>query len=142
MRHTSHFAKLQFGRCSELLIGVSFYSNTLYGLKGGCHNIFKAVDLPTNWLKIPKSVNITDFPIEQLLSTYRTRPKCVVNPMTKFWSMDVSGRDPVVLLWAWWVSLALSRSLFNSRHSLCRFLYNHLCLSANDTITSLVMFFL
>ena len=25
--------------------------------------------------------------------------------------MDVSGRAPVVLLWAWWVSLALSRSL-------------------------------
>ena len=40
-----------------------------YGLKGGGHNIFKAVNLPTDWLKIPKSVNVTDFPIEQLLST-------------------------------------------------------------------------
>ena len=40
-----------------------------YGLKGGGHNVFKAVNLPTNWLKIPKSVNVTDFPIEQLLST-------------------------------------------------------------------------
>ena len=29
----------------------------------------------------------------------------------KFWSMDIPGRDPVVLLWAWWVSLALSCSL-------------------------------
>ena len=29
----------------------------------------------------------------------------------KFWSMDIPGRHPVVLLWAWWVSLALSRSL-------------------------------
>ena len=40
-----------------------------YGLKGGGHNVFKAVDLPTNWLEIPKSVTVTDFPIEQLLST-------------------------------------------------------------------------
>ena len=38
--------------------------------------------------------------------------------------MDVPGRDPVVLLWAWWVSLALSHSL-NLRHSPCGFLYNH-----------------
>ena len=43
--------------------------SNLYGLKGGCHNIFKAVKLPTIWLKIPKSVNVTDFPLEQLLST-------------------------------------------------------------------------
>ena len=28
---------------------------------------------------------------------------------------------------------------FNLRHSPCGFLYNHLCLSANDTITSLVI---
>ena len=41
----------------------------LYGLKCGGHNVFKAVDLPTNWLEIPKSVTVTDFPIEQLLST-------------------------------------------------------------------------
>ena len=46
-----------------------FVKNNLYGLKGGCHNIFKAVNLPTNWLKVPKSVNVTDFPLEQLLST-------------------------------------------------------------------------
>ena len=39
--------------------------------------------------------------------------------------MAVPGRDPVVLLWAWWVSLALSRS-FSLRHSPCGFLYNHL----------------
>ena len=39
--------------------------------------------------------------------------------------MDVPGRDPLILLWAWWVSLALSRSL-NLRHSPCGFLYNHL----------------
>ena len=54
--------------------------------------------------------------------------------------MDVPGRDPVVLLLAWWVSLALSRSL-NLRHSPCGFLYNLLYLSANDTITSPVLFF-
>ena len=42
-----------------------------------------------------------------------------------FWSMDIPGRDPVVLLWVWWVSLALSHSL-NLHHSLCGFLYNHL----------------
>ena len=28
---------------------------------------------------------------------------------------------------------------FNLHHSPCRFLYNHLCLSANDTVTSLVI---
>ena len=49
--------------------GASFCKNNLYGLKGGCHNIFKADNLPTNWLKVPKSVNVTDFPVEQLLST-------------------------------------------------------------------------
>ena len=48
-----------------------------------------------------------------------------MTPKTCFWSVDVPGRDPVVLLWAWWVSLALSRSL-NLRHSPCGFLYNHL----------------
>ena len=64
-----NFAKLQFSRCSELLAGVSYCRSNLYGLKGGCHNIFRAVNLPTIWLKIPKLVNVTDFPIEQLLST-------------------------------------------------------------------------
>ena len=34
-----------------------------YGLKGGRHNVFKAANLPVNWLKIPKSVNVTDFPL-------------------------------------------------------------------------------
>ena len=34
-----------------------------YGLKGGGHNVFKAANLPTNWLKIPKSVNVTGFPL-------------------------------------------------------------------------------
>ena len=83
----------------------------MYGLKGGCHNVFKAANLPTNWLKFPKSVNVTDFAFEELLSTYCTWPNCVVTPRTKFLSMDVPGRDPVILPWAWWVSLALSRSL-------------------------------
>ena len=45
--------------------------------------------------------------------------------MTCFWSVDVPGRDPAILLWALWVSLALSRSL-NLCHSPCGFLYNHL----------------
>ena len=39
--------------------------------------------------------------------------------------MDVPGRDPVVFLWVWWVSLALSHS-FSLCHSPCGFLYNHL----------------
>ena len=34
-----------------------------YGLKGGRHKVFKAANLPVNWLKIPKSVNINDFPL-------------------------------------------------------------------------------
>ena len=83
-----------------------------YGLKGGGHNVFKAANLPTNWLKIPKSVIVTDFPfLSSYLSTYCTWPKYVVTPKMMFWSMGVPGRDPVILLWVWWVSLALSCSL-------------------------------
>ena len=48
--------------------GVSLVKVIWYGLKGGGHNVFKAANLPTNWLKISKSVNVTDFPFEQLLS--------------------------------------------------------------------------
>ena len=42
---------------------MSFVKVILYGLKGGGHNIFKAAKLPTNWLKIPKSVIVTGFPL-------------------------------------------------------------------------------
>ena len=65
---TTHqkICKVAIWQMFQTLSGVSFYKNNLYGLKGGCHNIFKAVNLLTNWLKIPKSVNVTDFPIEQL----------------------------------------------------------------------------
>ena len=110
------------------LSGVSFCKNNLYGLKGGCHNIFKAVNLLTNWLKISKLVNVTDFPIEQLFKylVYLAEMCCDSKGM-KFWSMDVPGRDPIVLLRAWWVSLALSHSLFILHHSSCGFPYNHLC---------------
>ena len=38
----------------------------LYGLKGGRHNVFKTAKLPTNWLKIPESVIVSDF----LLSSF------------------------------------------------------------------------
>ena len=63
-----------------------------YGLKRGGHNVFKAVNLPTNWLKIPKSVNVTDFPIEQLLSTYCTLAEICCDSLDeilvdgRFWS--------------------------------------------------------
>ena len=40
-----------------------FVRAILDGLKGGGHNIFKAAKLPTNWLKIPKLVIVTDFPL-------------------------------------------------------------------------------
>ena len=33
------------------LFGVFLCKNNLYGLKGGCHNIFKAVNLLTTWRK-------------------------------------------------------------------------------------------
>ena len=55
--------------------------------------------------------------------------------------MDVPGRDPVVLLWAWWVSLALSHSL-NCASFPMRIPVQSSVLSANDTVTSSVMFFL
>ena len=56
-----------------------------------------------------------------------------------FWSMDVPGRDPVILLWAWWVSLALSCSL-NFVSFPLRIPGQSSVLSANDTITSLCVF--
>ena len=63
VRHTSKFVKIAicqlfrtFGRCV-------FAKAILYGLKGGGHNIFKATNLLTNWLKIPKSVIVTGFPL-------------------------------------------------------------------------------
>ena len=42
---------------------MSFVKVILYVLKGGCHNVFKAAKLPTNWLKIPKLVIVTGFPL-------------------------------------------------------------------------------
>ena len=42
---------------------VSFVKAILDDLKGGGHNVFKAAKLQTNWLKIPKSVIVTDFPL-------------------------------------------------------------------------------
>ena len=59
----ANLKKLQFARYSELLAGVSLRKQFLYGLKNGGHNIFKAANLPTNWLKIPKSVIVTGFPL-------------------------------------------------------------------------------
>ena len=46
-----------------------FAGAILDGPKGGGHNIFKAAKLPTNWLKIPKSVIVTDFPLSSFLGT-------------------------------------------------------------------------
>ena len=42
---------------------MSFVKAILYHLKGGGHNVFKAAKLPTNWLKIPKLVIVTGFPL-------------------------------------------------------------------------------
>ena len=53
----------------------------------------------------------------------------------KFWLMDVPGRDPVVLPWAWWVLLALSCSL-NCASFPMRIPVQSSVLSANDTVTS------
>ena len=57
----------------------------------------------------------------------------------KFWSMDVPGRDPVVLLWAWWVSLALSCSLSFASFPV-RIPVQSSVLFTNDTVTSLCFF--
>ena len=62
-----------------------------------------------------------------------------MTPKTCFWSMDVPGRDPVVLLWAWWVSLALSRSLSFVSFPV-RIPVQSSVLFANDTVTSLCFF--
>ena len=109
------------------LSGVSFYKNNLYGLKGGCHNIFKAVNLPTNWLKIPKLVNVTDFPIEQLFKY-----------LLYLAEMCCDSKDEVLVdghSWSRSCHLAVGMvgvvgtfSLpLTLRHSPCGFLYNLLC---------------
>ena len=54
--------------------------------------------------------------------------------------MDVPGRDPVILLWVWWVSLALSRSL-NFTSFPVQIPVQSSVLSTNDTVTSPVLFF-
>ena len=61
-----------------------------------------------------------------------------MTPKTKFWSVDVPGQDPVVLPWAWWVSLALSRFL-NFASFPVRIPVQSSVLSANDTIMSLIV---
>ena len=54
----------------------------------------------------------------------------------KFWSVDVPGQDPVVLLWAWWVSLVLSCSLSFASLPVGIPVQSSV-LSANNTITNL-----
>ena len=55
-----------FDRC------VFLHKQFWYGLKGGGHNIFKAANLPKNWLKVSKSVIVTGFLFSSFLSTYCT----------------------------------------------------------------------
>ena len=124
------------------LSGVSFYKNNLYGLKGGCHNIFKAVNLPTNWLKIPKSVNVTDFPIEQLFKyplylaemCFDSKDEVLVDgrswPRSCRLPVGVVGVVGTFLLPFYLASFPVRIPIQSS------------VLSANDTVTSSVMFFL
>ena len=62
VQHTSKFEKLQFLPDIPNLFQCVFCENNFYGLKGGVH-VFKAAKLPTSWLKIPKSVIVTGFPL-------------------------------------------------------------------------------
>ena len=66
MRYLLEHESLQLGEVNETGAGQGdgLTAQFWYGLKGGGHNIFKAVNLPTNWLKIPKSVNATDIQIQ------------------------------------------------------------------------------
>ena len=97
----------------------------LDGLKGGGHNVFNAAQTAIKLAKkIPKSVTVTNFPLSSLKYLMYLAEMCC-DSKTCFWSMNIPGQDPLVLLWVWWVSLALSCSL-NLCHSLCRFLHNHL----------------
>ena len=57
-----------------------------------------------------------------------------MTPKTCSWSVDVPGQDPVIVLWAWWVSLALSR--FHAFVIPCADSSTISVLYANDTITS------
>ena len=95
----------------------------LYGLKGRCHNVSILLRMPSNWLKIPKSVIVTDFPLSSFRYLMYLAEMCCDSK--DVFLVGILGQDPVILPWVWWVLLALFRSL-NLRHSLCGFLYNHL----------------
>ena len=109
VQHTSKFARLQFVRCSKLFFNwCVFVTSYFLWPESGGHNIFNAAKLPTIWLKIPKSVIVTDSPLSSFKYLMYLAKMCCDSKMCS-WLVDIPGRDPAVLLWVWWVSLALSR---------------------------------
>ena len=105
---------------------MSFVKVILYGLKGGGHNIFKAAKLPTNWLKIPKSVIVTGFPLSSFkylmyLAEICCDSKDVFLVDGHSWSRSCHLAVGVVgVIGTFSLPLTL-------HHSPCGFLYNHLC---------------
>ena len=96
-----------------------------YGLKGGGHHLFKAANFADNLAKIPKSVNVTGFPLSSFKYLVYLAELCC----------DSKDEVPVVgHSWSRSCHLAVgvvgvvgTFSLpFNLCHSPCGFLYNHL----------------
>ena len=90
--------------------------------ESGGHNVFKAAKLPTSWLKIPKSVIVTDSPLSSLkylmyLAKMSCDSKNVFLVGRRSWSRSCHCAVGVV-------GVIGTISLPYIRHSPCRFPYN------------------
>ena len=88
--------------------------------------------MPSNWLKIPKSVIVTDFPLSSLKYLMYLAEKCCDSKMC-FWPMDIPGWDPVVFFVVGTFSLPWLASFP------VRIPVQSSVLSTNDTVTSSVL---
>ena len=119
-----------FNRC------VFVISNFIWP-EGGGHNIFNAAQLPSSWLKIPKSVIVTDSPVSSFnYLMYLAQMCCDLESCS--WSVDI----PVEIL-----SLCCGRGVIGT-FSLPCIRHSHAdshtisVLYTNDTVTSPVLFLL
>ena len=85
--------------CNFVIFRTNWYVfrfNLFLNRNVGGHNNFQTAHMPS-----PNSS-------PQYLM-YFGQNKCCDSCRVMSWLVDVPGRDPFIVLWAWWVSLALSR---------------------------------